>query len=140
MVDASFKEFSRTYGDALENFFEPLLWFLVWLEKLLINAWWPVVILVLAGLAWLGSRSWKLVVGTILSFIVIGYFGMWEDTMATLAIISVATLLCISIGIPLGIGMAKSNRAQTAITPVLDVMQTIPSFVYLIPVVMLLGI
>ena len=57
-VDASFKEFSRTYGDALENFFEPLLWFLVWLEKLLINAWWPVVILVLAGLAWLGSRSW----------------------------------------------------------------------------------
>jgi glycine betaine/proline transport system permease protein len=139
-VDASFKEFSRTYGDALENFFEPLLWFLVWLEKLLINAWWPVVILVLAGLAWLGSRSWKLVVGTILSFIVIGYFGMWEDTMATLAIISVATLLCISIGIPLGIGMAKSNRAQTAITPVLDVMQTIPSFVYLIPVVMLLGI
>ena len=114
--------------------------FLVWLEKLLINAWWPVVILVLAGLAWLGSRSWKLVVGTILSFIVIGYFGMWEDTMATLAIISVATLLCISIGIPLGIGMAKSNRAQTAITPVLDVMQTIPSFVYLIPVVMLLGI
>ena len=94
----------------------------------------------LAGLAWLGSRSWKLVVGTILSFIVIGYFGMWEDTMATLAIISVATLLCISIGIPLGIGMAKSNRAQTAITPVLDVMQTIPSFVYLIPVVMLLGI
>ena len=139
-VDASFKEFSRAYGDALENFFEPLLWFLVWLEKLLINAWWPVVILVLAGLAWLGSRSWKLVVGTILSFIVIGYFGMWEDTMATLAIISVATLLCISIGIPLGIGMAKSNRAQTAITPVLDVMQTIPSFVYLIPVVMLLGI
>ena len=139
-VVASFKDFARTYGDALETFFEPLLWFLVWLEKLLVNAWWPVVILVLAGLAWLGSRSWKLVVGTILSFIVIGYFGMWEDTMATLAIISVATLLCISIGIPLGIWMAKSNRAQSAITPVLDVMQTIPSFVYLIPVVMLLGI
>ena len=139
-VDASFKDFSRTYGDALETSFEPLLWFLVWLEKLLVNAWWPVVILVLACLAWLGSRSWKLVAGTILSFIVIGYFGMWEDTMATLAIISVATMLCISLGIPLGIWMAKSNRAQSTITPVLDVMQTIPSFVYLIPVVMLLGI
>ena len=139
-IDASFKEFSRTYGDALESFFEPLLWFLVWLEKLLTNAWWPVVIIVVAGLAWLGSRNWKLVAGTILSFLVIGYLGMWEDTMATLAIISVATLLCISIGIPLGIWMARSNRVQAAITPVLDVMQTIPSFVYLIPVVMLLGI
>ena len=139
-VDASFKSFSRNYGDALESFFEPLLWFLVWLEKLLTNAWWPVVIIVVAGLAWLGSRNWKLVAGTILSFLVIGYLGMWEDTMATLAIISVATLLCISIGIPLGIWMARSNRVQATITPVLDVMQTIPSFVYLIPVVMLLGI
>jgi len=139
-VDASFKEFSRNYGDALESFFEPLLWFLVWLEKLLTNAPWPVVIAVVAALAWLGSRSWKLVAGTVVAFLVIGYFGMWEDTMATLAIISVATLLCISLGIPLGIWRAKADRAQSAITPVLDVMQTIPSFVYLIPVVMLLGI
>ena len=139
-VDASFREFSRNYGDALESFFEPLLWFLVWLEKLLTNAPWPIVIAVVAALAWLGSRSWKLVAGTVAAFLVIGYFGMWEDTMATLAIISVATLLCISLGIPLGIWMAKSNRVQSAITPVLDIMQTIPSFVYLIPVVMLLGI
>ena len=139
-VDASFREFSRNYGDALESFFEPLLWFLVWLEKLLTNAPWPIVIAVVAALAWLASRSWKLVAGTVAAFLVIGYFGMWEDTMATLAIISVATLLCISLGIPLGIWMAKSNRVQSAITPVLDIMQTIPSFVYLIPVVMLLGI
>ncbi|MEL0024173.1 MAG: ABC transporter permease subunit, partial [Alphaproteobacteria bacterium] len=139
-IDASFREFSRAYGEALESFFEPLLWFLVWLEKLLTDAPWIVVIIVVAALAWLGSRSWKLVAGTIASFLVIGYLGMWEDTMATLAIISVATLLCIALGIPLGILMARSNRVQSAITPVLDVMQTIPSFVYLIPVVMLLGI
>ena len=75
-----------------------------------------------------------------LSFLAIGYFGMWQDTMSTLAIISVATLLCIAVGIPLGILMARSDRMQTAITPVLDIMQTIPAFVYLIPVVMLLGI
>ena len=65
---------------------------------------------------------------------------MWTDTMATLAIISVSTLLCISIGIPIGIFMSRSDRLQSIVTPVLDVMQTIPSFVYLIPVVMLLGI
>ena len=139
-IDLSFRLFSRKYGDAIESFFDPLLYFLVWLEKLLINAPWPVVIIGIAGLAWIGSRSWKLVAGTVIAFLVIGYFGMWKDTMATLAIISVATLLCISFGIPFGIWMARSDRVQAAITPILDVMQTIPSFVYLIPVVMLLGI
>ena len=139
-IDLGFRNFSRAYGDALETFFEPLLYFMVWLEKLLIVSPWPIIILVMAGLAWLGARSWLAVLGTVASFFVIGYFGMWEDTMATLAIISVATLVCIVVGIPLGIWMARSDRVQTLITPVLDVMQTIPSFVYLIPVVMLLGI
>ena len=139
-IDLGFRNFSRAYGDALEAFFEPLLYFMVWLEKLLIVTPWPIIILVMAGLAWIGARSWPAVVGTVASFFVIGYFGMWEDTMATLAIISVATLVCIVVGIPLGIWMARSDRVQTLITPVLDVMQTIPSFVYLIPVVMLLGI
>ena len=139
-IDLGFRNFSRAYGDALETFFEPLLYFLVWLEKLLVSAPWPIIIIVLALIAWLGSRTWLAVIGTAISFLVIGYFGMWEDTMATLAIISVATLLCIIVGIPLGISMARSNRIQAIITPILDIMQTIPSFVYLIPVVMLLGI
>ena len=139
-IDLGFRNFSRAYGEGLENFFEPLLFFLVWLERLLINTPWPIVILVIVGLTWIGARSWLIVVGSALCFLVIGYLGMWEDTMATLAIISVATLLCISFGIPLGIWMARSDRVQMVITPVLDVMQTIPSFVYLIPVVMLLGI
>ena len=139
-IDLGFRDFSRAYGEGLENLFEPLLFFLVWLERLLINTPWPIVILVIVGLTWIGARSWLIVVGSALCFLVIGYLGMWEDTMATLAIISVATLLCISFGIPLGIWMARSDRVQMVITPVLDVMQTIPSFVYLIPVVMLLGI
>ncbi len=139
-IDLGFLDFSRAYGDALEAFFEPLLMFLVWFEKLLINTPWPIIILVIAFLAWFGARSWLVVSGTVGSFLVIGFFGMWENTMATLAIISVATLLCIVVGIPLGISMAWSDRVQAIVTPILDVMQTIPSFVYLIPVVMLLGI
>jgi len=139
-IDASFRNFSRAYGENLENFFQPLLSFLVWLEKLLLAAPWPLIIIAVAALAWLGARSVKIVVGVILSFGAIGYFGMWEDTMSTLAIISVSTLVCIAVGIPLGIWMARSDRVQSIITPVLDVMQTIPAFVYLIPVVMLLGI
>ncbi len=139
-IDSGFRDFSREFGEALENFFGPLLKFLVWLEKLLIAAPWPVIILIVAVLAWFGSRNLKIVIGSVLSFVAIGYFGMWKDTMSTLAIISVATIVCISMGIPLGILMARSDRAQALVTPVLDVMQTIPAFVYLIPVVMLLGI
>ena len=139
-IDLAFRTFARTYGDAIESFFHPLLVFLVWLEKLLINSPWPIIIIAIAILAWIGSRSLILVVGTIISFLVIGYFGMWKDTMATMAIITVATLVCLAIGIPLGILMARSNRVQGAILPILDMMQTIPSFVYLIPIIMLLGI
>ena len=139
-IDLAFRTFSREYGDALESFFQPLLMFLVWLEKLLINSPWPLVIIAIAGLAWLGSRSWKLVLGTIVCLLIIGYFGMWKDTMSTIAIIAVATIICISVGIPFGILMARSNRMQSIITPILDIMQTIPSFVYLIPILMLLGI
>ena len=139
-IDGAFRDFSRANGEAIEGFFDPLLWFLIWLEKLLVATPWPFILIIVAGLAYLGSRSWKLAIGSMLSFALIGYFGMWEDTMSTLAIILVATLLCICIGIPIGIAVARSNKVQTLILPILDVMQTIPSFVYLIPVVMLLGI
>ena len=139
-IDFAFRDFSRSYGEDIENFFEPLLMFLVWFEKLYINTPWPIIIFVILLLAWFGSRSIPILIGTLSSFLLIGYFGMWEDTMSTLAIILVSTILCISIGIPTGIAMARSNKVQTIVVPILDVMQTIPSFVYLIPVVMLLGI
>jgi len=139
-IDLSFRLFSRKYGDAIENFFDPLLFFLVWLEKLLITTPWPIIILVICILAWFGSRSWKLVVGSAIAFILIGYFGMWNDCMATVAIITVCTIICISVGIPIGVVMSKSDRVERAIIPVLDMMQTIPSFVYLVPILMLLGI
>ena len=139
-IDFSFKNFSREYGDAIEGFFDPLLTFLIFLEKLLVNTPWPIVIGVFGLLAWIGSRSIKLVIGTMLCFLVIGYFGMWKNCMATVAIISVATLVCIVVGIPIGVLMSKSNRAEKSILPILDMMQTIPSFVYLIPIIMLLGI
>jgi len=139
-IDLSFRLFSRKYGDAIENFFDPLLFFLVWLEKLLLTTPWPIIILVIGTLAWFGSRSWKLVVGSSIAFMLIGYFGMWNDCMATVAIISVCTIICITIGIPIGVVMSKYDRVEKAIVPVLDMMQTIPSFVYLVPILMLLGI
>jgi len=139
-IDFAFREFSRAYGDGIEAFFDPLLFFLIRLEKLLLATPWPIILMVLGTLAWLGSRSWKLVVGSIIAFILIGYFGMWKDCMATVAIITVCTIMCITVGIPIGVLMARSNRVEKTMLPVLDMMQTIPSFVYLIPILMLLGI
>ncbi|MGE4248876.1 MAG: ABC transporter permease subunit [Parvibaculaceae bacterium] len=70
----------------------------------------------------------------------IGAIGGWPQSMTTLSIVLTAIMFCTAIGIPLGILSARSNRAAFVIRPVLDLMQTIPSFVYLIPVVMLFGI
>ena len=139
-IDFAFRDFSRAYGDGIESFFDPLLYFLVWLEKLMINSPWPIIIAVICGLAWLGSKNWKLVLGTAIAFFLIGYFGMWKDTMATVAIITVCVVICMTAGIPIGVMMSRSDRVERAILPILDMMQTIPSFVYLIPILMLLGI
>lgn len=139
-LDGIYRDFSREYGETIEALFDPLLAFLVWFEKLLLASPWFLVIAVIAGLAWIASRSWKLVLGVIVSFFMIGYFGMWDDTMRTMSIILVCTLMAIALGVPIGIAMARSDRIQSTVTPMLDIMQTMPAFVYLIPVVMLLGI
>jgi glycine betaine/proline transport system permease protein len=80
------------------------------------------------------------VLGCLVTLLLIGYFDMWEDTMRTVSMIFVCTVLSIALGLPIGIVMARSDRFQRVVHPILDVMQTMPSFVYLIPVVMLLGI
>ncbi|EPA8652403.1 ABC transporter permease [Photobacterium damselae] len=139
-LDGAYRSFSREYGDTIEGFFDPLLSFLVWFENLLLDSPWWLVIAVLASLAYVASRSWKLTLGVIISFVLIGAFGMWDNTMRTMSIILVSTLVAIGVGIPIGIAMARSDRVQNSVTPMLDVMQTMPAFVYLIPVVMLLGI
>ena len=139
-IDFVFRDFSRSYGDGIEAFFDPILFFLVRFEKIMINSPWPIIIIIICGLAWIGSRSWKLVLGTAISFFLIGYFGMWKDCMATVAIITVCVIICMAVGIPMGILMARSSRVEKTMLPILDMMQTIPSFVYLIPILMLLGI
>ena len=139
-VDAAFKDFTREFGNNIESFFDPLLTFLIVIEKLLLSTPWPIFLAVAGALAWLGSRSIKVSIGVMAAFFLIGFLDMWEPMVSTVTMISAATLLCLALGIPLGIWMSRSDRAQSWITPVLDIMQTIPSFVYLIPVVMMLGI
>ena len=101
---------------------------------------WPIIILIILGIAWGASRSVKVVLGCLFTLLAIGYFDMWDNTMRTISMTFVSTVLSVVIGIPIGIAMSRSNHVQALANPILDVMQTMPSFVYLIPVVMLLGL
>jgi len=139
-IDASYKDFAREWGDVIDSMFDPLLKMLVFFEKTLVATPWPIFMIVLVALTYWGSRSIKLCVGTVLAFIFIGYFRMWEETMSTIAIILTSVIMSVAIGLPTGIAMSRSDRTQKIVTPILDIMQTMPPFVYLIPIVMLMGI
>ena len=139
-IDKGFRAWTREHGETIESFFDPLQALLIWSERTLLGAPWPIVLAVIAAIAWFASRNWKIVLGTVVTLLLIGLFDMWEDTMRTVSMMLVCTFVAIVVGIPIGIGMSKSDAMQRIVTPVLDVMQTMPGLVYLIPVVMLLGI
>ena len=139
-IDSTFREFASNWGEWFTELLSPIHWFLIHFEKLLIATPWYIFLTLISLLLWKATQNWKLILGFLISFILIGLVGMWEDTMQTLAIVLVSTLVCIVIGIPVGILMAKNNLAHKIILPILDLMQTIPQFVYLIPVVMLFGL
>lgn len=88
----------------------------------------------------LPTRRWGLTAYTLLTFLLIAGMGLWVDTMQTMALVLLATLIALVIGIPLGIAAAFSRTVSVTLRPVMDVMQTLPVFVYLIPAVFFFGI
>lgn len=108
-------------------------------EHLLLLPPWPVLTALIALLAWqFAGRG--MAVGAALAMLAIALLGIWQEAMVTLALVLTSLVFCIAIGLPLGIALAASDRAQRWMRPVLDAMQTTPAFVYLVPVVMLFGI
>ncbi len=108
-------------------------------QQLLLGIPAPVAIVIFALIAWQLS-SLSMGVATLVSLIIIGAIGAWSQAMVTLALVLTALLFCILIGLPLGIWLARNDRAARVIRPLLDAMQTTPAFVYLVPIVMLFGI
>jgi glycine betaine/proline transport system permease protein len=139
-IDEGFRGFTRAYGDMIEGFFYPLQQFLIYAERFMLKTPWPIITALILAIAYAATRNLRIVAGCLVTLLLIGYFDMWEDTMRTISMIFVCTVMSIAIGLPIGILMSRSDRAQKIVNPILDVMQTMPSFVYLIPVVMLLGI
>ncbi|NYZ17673.1 ABC transporter permease subunit [Azospirillum sp. RWY-5-1] len=99
----------------------------------------PLVLVLLFLLAWQIGSLRSAVVSTLLMFAV-GMIGVWTDAMRTLALVLVAVGLCMVLGFPLGILAARSERLERGLKPLLDLMQTLPAFVYLVPIVLLFGI
>ncbi|HHV67034.1 MAG TPA: proline/glycine betaine ABC transporter permease [Ochrobactrum intermedium] len=139
-VDQGFLNFTRNYGDTIEWIFSPLAILLNASERMFTSAPWLVVIVACVAVSWLATRKWSVSILVAITLVLIGLFDMWENTMKTMSMILVSTLIAVVLGLPIGISMARSTRIQKALNPLLDMMQTMPSFVYLIPVVMLLGI
>ena len=98
-----------------------------------------IFIIIISLIAWkLAGR--KIAIYSIISLTLIGFVDVWEEAMVSLALVLTAVVFCLVVGIPLGIISAKNDRVERFLRPLLDVMQTLPSFVYLVPVVMLFGI
>ncbi|MFT5782048.1 MAG: glycine betaine/proline transport system permease protein, partial [Pseudomonas sp.] len=109
-VDGGFRNFTREYGETIERMFDPLRDFLLFSEHLLTHSPWPLVLGAIVLIAWLASRSWKIVLGTLITLLLIGYFGMWINTMKTISMIFVCTVTALVIGLPLGIAMSRWER------------------------------
>lgn len=93
-----------------------------------------------AAIAWWLHRSWPLVAFSVISLLLIANLGYWFEMIETLVLVLMATFICILFGIPIGILAAHNPRFHAAIRPVMDLMQTIPTFVYLIPTLILFGL
>ena len=99
---------------------------------------WPVVMIVICVIAW-RSAGPRVAIFTAAALAYIAFLGYWEIAMETVALVGAAVVLCVIIGIPLGIWFGKSMRAYRIAEPVLDLMQTLPAFVYLIPIIAFFG-
>ncbi|HEY5848746.1 MAG TPA: ABC transporter permease subunit [Microlunatus sp.] len=97
-------------------------------------------IVALAVLITVAVAGWRLAILAALFFGAFGTFGYWSESIATLIVTFVSVIIVVIVGLPLGLWMGNSRRATSVITPVLDVMQTLPSFVYLLPITLLFGI
>jgi glycine betaine/proline transport system permease protein len=138
-IDDNFNWVVANWGEQLEIAFLPVLRLLTTIESLLIWLPWYVIIAVISGLAFMASKKWKLAAVVGAMTFAMGAIGLWDPAMKTLALMLTSTLLAVVLGIPFGIAMSRSDRFRALMLPVLDIMQTMPIFVYLIPFVMLFG-
>lgn len=120
-------------SDGLEAMIDGILWVLQTPHPF-------VIVLFFAGLTYLLQRSWKAAAFTVVGFLFILNQGYWEETTESLTLVLSACVVCMGLGVPIGIAVAHRPRLYAWMRPVLDLMQTLPTFVYLIPAIVFFGI
>jgi glycine betaine/proline transport system permease protein len=120
-------------SEAMDAMIEGVLWLLQAPHPL-------VVIAVFVAVTWALQRSWKTCLLVLVGFLFILNQGYWEETTESLALVLSACVVCMGLGVPIGIWLAHRPRAYAAVSPVLDLMQTLPTFVYLIPAIIFFGL
>jgi len=138
-IDEGLNWVVRNWGDGFEAAARPLLILLNAIEGLLVATPWWLIIGLLALIAWLATRRWQLPTVVAAALFLVGLMDLWRDAMSTMALMLAATITAIIVSIPVGVAMSRSFNVRRAMTPLLDLMQTLPSFVYLIPTVMIFG-
>ena len=138
-INSGVDQFLAVAGNSLDSFSDKV--------DILVNGlyngleflpWW-LLILIVAAVSWKVS-GWKLAIGSALGLGLIYNLGLWSDLLNTITMVIFAAVISVLIGIPLGIAAGRSNSFHRIITPILDFMQTMPSFVYLIPALMFFGL
>jgi glycine betaine/proline transport system permease protein len=129
----NFRLFFNTLADVLTSILDALIAAGLWLPSLL-------VIVLIAALAWYLQKSWKLALGVGLGLLFILNQGLWKQTIETVVLVVAAAGTSMAIGVPIGIWAAHKPRVYRVLLPVLDLMQTMPTFVYLIPVLIMFGL
>lgn len=132
-LTTNFEWFFNSIASGLALALEGLVDALLWLPPIALIA-------LIALIAWYLQRSWKLVLGVAIGLLFIVNQGLWKETIETLVLVVAAAAASMAIGVPIGIWAAHSERGYRVLQPVLDLMQTMPTFVYLIPVLILFGL
>lgn len=132
MLDSGAELFD-VFSDGLSFVIEGMIDIMLWFHPF-------VMIAIFAALAYLLHRSWKLVLLIVVSLLLVINLGYWEETIQTLGLVIFATLVSVVIGVPTGIAAAHRPWLYTVLRPILDLMQTIPTFVYLIPTMIMFGL
>ncbi len=136
--DEGFDWLANNFSGVFDGVTDAVRWVLDGLEVLLIQTPWPVVMLVIVVMAYRLAGP-RVAIFTTAALLYLAFMGLWEISMITVALIGAGAFLCILFGIPLGIWFGKSRRAYALAEPVLDFMQTMPAFVYLIPIIAFFG-
>ncbi len=137
-LDGGFDWLSVAGAGAFDGIVNAITVVLNGLETVFVDTPWPVVMIVIIVVAWRLAGP-RVAVFTCAALAYLGLFGLWETSMITVSLLGAAAFLCILLGIPLGIWFGKNQRAYNAALPVLDFMQTMPAFVYLIPIIAFFG-